>query len=173
MTREYWIGLAKDWGIALGIVTVAFIGWAAFSTPRPVSQGEAPAFALTTTDGALVNLSQFDDDEVVVLNFWFTTCGPCRHEIPELSKFHEHNPDVPMFGISVDSMPTTQLAGRSKKLGITYPVLHDADSRVASDYGVRIFPTTVLIKGGEVVLSRIGEVNERSLGELVASAREH
>ncbi len=171
MNREYWSGLAKDWGVALAVVAVAFGIWSFFATPRPVSDGPAPDFTLSALDGEVVNLADFGKDEVIVLNFWFTTCGPCRHEIPELAKFHKANPDVPMFGISVDDLPTSQLAGRSKKLGINYPVLHDVDSVVAGDYGVRIFPTTVIIKGGEVALSRMGEVNQRSLTEMVASAR--
>jgi len=173
LNRDYWVGLAKDWGVALGIVAIAFGIWSYIATPRPVSEGPAPEFTLAATDGAEVKLSQFGEDEVIVLNFWFTTCGPCRHEIPELVKFHDANPDVAMFGISVDNLPIQQLAGRSKKLGINYPVLHDSDSHVAGTYGVRIFPTTILIKGGEVVLSRIGEVNQRSLDQMVASARAH
>jgi peroxiredoxin len=173
VSRGYWLGLAKDWGLAIGVVVAAFAVWSLFATPRPVSDGPAPDFVLASVAGEEVKLSDFADDEVVVLNFWFTTCGPCRHEIPELTKFHEANPEVPLLGISVDALPLSQLAGRSKKLGITYPVLHDERSRVAADYGVRIFPTTILVRGGEVIMSRIGEVNERSLGKMVAAAKVH
>jgi len=171
LTRAYWVGLAKDWGLAIGIVACAFVIWSQVVTPGPVSEGPAPDFALASIHGDQVRLSDFGEDDVVVLNFWFTTCGPCRHEIPELTKFHEAHPDVPLLGISVDALPLAQLAGRAKKLGITYPVLHDADSGVAGDFGVRIFPTTIVVKGGQVVTSKIGEVNERALTEMVASAR--
>jgi len=171
VSRDYWVGLAKDWGLAIGLVLAAFLIWSYFMTPRPVSEGPAPDFSLASTTGDEVQLSAFDADEVVVLNFWFTTCGPCRREIPELARFHTSNPDVPLLGISVDALPTAQLAGRSKKLGINYPVLHDMDSRVAGDFGVRIFPTPVLVRGGEVISSRIGEVDERRLTQMVAAAR--
>jgi len=171
VSRRYWLGLAKDWGVSIGVVVAAFVLWGLFATPRPISDGPAPEFALSSLQGESVKLSDFGEDEVVVLNFWFTTCGPCRHEIPELTKYHEAHPEVPLLGISVDALPLRQLAGRSEKLGITYTVLHDERSQVAAAYGVRIFPTTIVVRGGEVISSRIGEVDERSLGAMVAAAR--
>ncbi|MCA9573597.1 MAG: hypothetical protein KC656_37435, partial [Myxococcales bacterium] len=56
----------------------------------------------------------------------------------------------------------------SKKLGITYPVLHDATAQVAGKYGVSLFPTTIVVHHGEIAHVRMGEVTKRSLEAMVA-----
>lgn len=161
------IGLLRDWGIALIVVVAVFAVWNTLLTPRPLSQGPAPAFTLPDVSGGEVSLSDFGDD-LVVLNFWFTTCGPCRHEIPELAAFHEEHPEIPLLGLSTDrGMPAATLKRKSEKLGINYPVLHDEASQVAAAYGVSLFPTTVVIARGEIQKVRMGEVNRRSLWEMV------
>ncbi|MEZ4316731.1 MAG: TlpA disulfide reductase family protein [Myxococcota bacterium] len=160
-------GLARDWLLATAVVVVLWFVWIQFMAPGPVSEGPAPDFTLSDLTGNEVRLSEHSD--VVVLNFWFTSCPPCRHEIPELSAFHEANPDVPIYGVSVDRMAPERLAAMSKRLGITYPVLHDATSQVAQKYSVSLFPTTIVIHDGGIAHVRMGEVTRSSLEAMVAS----
>lgn len=163
-------GLVRDWGIAILVVVVVVLGYGALSRPSPPALGPAPAFVLTDLDGAKVALPDVPGD-VVILNFWFTTCPPCRAEIPELSKFHDSHPDVPMYGVSTDvGMPTGRLKAQSERLGITYPVLHDARAEVAALYGVSSFPTTLIIRGGNVVGARVGAVDGTTLAQMVEAA---
>jgi peroxiredoxin len=164
-------GLARDWLLAIVVVVALWFVWLTFFAPSPQSSGPAPDFALADLQGEEVRLSEHD--HVVVLNFWFTSCPPCRHEIPELSAFHEANPDIPIYGVSVDRMAPERLAAMSRKLGITYPVLHDADSSVARLYGVSLFPTTVVVHQGEIANVRMGEVTKASLEAMVASVHDH
>src|SRR5437764_1505959 len=51
---------------------------AAAPTNRP-----APNFALAGIDGRTVRLSDYRG-KVVLLNFWYTGCAPCREETPAL-----------------------------------------------------------------------------------------
>jgi cytochrome c biogenesis protein CcmG/thiol:disulfide interchange protein DsbE len=166
---KFALDLLRDWGIAFAAVLVAFAAFNFFAAPRPKSEGPAPAFASADLTGAPVSLASLDaTGDVVVLNFWFTTCPPCRHEIPELARFHEERPDVPLVGISVDrNLPTDRLAATSKRLGINYPVVHDADMAISSAYGVGVFPTTVLVRDGQIVATRVGEVNGATLTRML------
>jgi len=166
----YWKNLAKDWGIALVIVVAAFFTWQLINS-RPLQEGGlAPAFQLTDLDNSQVQLANFAD-QTVVLNFWFTDCPPCRHEIPELVAFHDAHPDIPLLGISVDRMNKAQLTARSGQLGINYPVLHDRDLTVASAYGVSVFPTTMVLVNGEIKQVRVGEIDGNLLLEMVNHSR--
>ncbi len=146
MDRRFLTGMLKDWGLALLIVVGVLAVWSFFQ-PRPPSSGAAPDFVLTDLEGRTVSLADIEG-EVIVLNFWATWCGPCVAEIPELAAFHAENPDVPLYGISVDDgMPGARLAAKSGKLGITYPVLHDEDGRTSNAYGINGIPVTFVLDG--------------------------
>ena len=165
-------GIAKDWFLALGITLAVFGAWRVM-TPGLASTGPAPALELRTTDGGSIDLATLDN-EVVIVNFWATWCGPCRGEIPEFAAFYEQNPDIPILGVSVDrNMDTHKLGLMSKRLGINYPVLHDYSGAVANAWGVTAFPTTfVLDAQHQIIASHSGPLNRRHLEHYVAQVRE-
>ena len=109
---------------------------------------------------------------MVVLNFWFTNCPPCRKEIPELARWHEANPDVPLLGIHVDPrMPPGAVTQSAKRLGVNYPVLDDRTVKITRDYGIDTFPTTLVLVDGAVVDARIGALDGSTLDRMVAAVR--
>lgn len=164
-------GLLRDWGLALVVVVAVFVTYNLFFAPKPPGLGPAPDFTLPTPDGQAVTLSALEQ-EVVVLNFWFTTCPPCRAEIPELSAWSREHPDTPLYGVSTDvGMAPGRLKREAERLGVTYPVLHDARAEVASTYGIDVFPTTLVLRDGQIVNARIGAVSRETLDAMVASAR--
>ena len=169
--QSFFIGLARDWGIALVVVVAVFVGYGVIFAPKPPSLGPAADFTLSDLDGRDVTLSDIDA-ELVVLNFWFTSCPPCRAEIPELTAFAQAHPDIPIYGVSTDiNLPTGRLKVESQRLGIRYHVLHDDEARVARNYGVDIFPTTLVIRDMEIVQARVGALDRQMLEALVAQAQ--
>jgi cytochrome c biogenesis protein CcmG/thiol:disulfide interchange protein DsbE len=164
-------GLLRDWGIALAMVILAFAGYNFFFAPRAPSVGDAPDFTLSTPEGVSFTLSAAPA-ETLVLNFWFTTCPPCRAEIPELAAWSKAHPEIPLYGVSTDvGMPPGRLQREAQRLGVTYPVLHDAQAQVAGRYGIDVFPTTLVVSKGRIVASRIGRVDGAALDEMVEKAR--
>lgn len=164
-------GLLRDWGIAIVVVVVVFLGYNFLFPPKAPSLGPAPDFTLSNLDGKAVKLSSVDAD-LVVLNFWFTTCPPCRAEIPELSAFAAAHPDIPLYGISTDiNLSPGRLKRESDRLGIRYPVLHDIRADVARAYGVEVFPTTLVIQDMQIVKAKIGGLDRAMLEEMIAGVR--
>jgi thiol-disulfide isomerase/thioredoxin len=47
----------------------------------PGDRGGAVSFTGTAVDGATVTNADYAD-KVLVLNFWYANCGPCRAEAP-------------------------------------------------------------------------------------------
>jgi len=167
MDVKFWLGMARDWGVALLFIVAVLFIWGLFQ-PSPVTQGEAPDFTLADLEGHTVTLSEHRG-EVVVLNFWATWCGPCVQEIPELNRFHQQHPDVTLLGVSVDkNVPTSRVNAISKKLRIGYPVVHDPKAQIAEQYGIHTLPTTyVLDENGEIVRYHVGGLNQAILERMI------
>jgi thiol-disulfide isomerase/thioredoxin len=166
-TGSFLLQLLRDWGVALVVVLVVFAGYNVLFGPKAPALGPAPDFVLQDLEGRSVTLSQIDD-KPVILNFWFTTCPPCRAEIPELSKFHAEHPEVPIYGVSTDiNLATPQLKKASDRLGVRYPVLHDMRAEVAQKYGVGVFPTTLVIHDGQIINARVGAVDRAILESML------
>lgn len=171
-TSSFLGGLLRDWGIALAVVVAVFAVYNLVFAPRAPGLGPAPDFTLSTPEGRSVTLSSVTAD-TVVLNFWFTTCPPCRAEIPELSAWSKAHPDIPLYGVSTDvGMAPGRLKKEAERLGVVYPVLHDDRAEVAEQFGIEAFPTTLIVRGGRIVNSRVGAVNGATLDAMIASAAE-
>jgi len=106
--------------------------------------------------------------QVVVVNFWYANCPPCRKEAPDLASLSEqYEPDgVQFLGVNHTDAPGTAQAFE-RRFGIPYPSLHDQESAgVAAMQGVvplRAMPTTVVLDTQGRVAARILGLAERSI----------
>ena len=96
----------------------------------------------------------------LVINFWFTTCPPCKREMPALQSAHEtHGDSVHFIGVnSVDSRD--RMVEFADDIGVTYELLRDPDSELLVSNGIATFPTTIFVDANGVVVKQIsGEVS--------------
>ncbi len=129
-------------------------------------RGDALEFTGTAVDGSTVASADYAD-EVVVLNFWYAGCGPCRAEAPLLEKtFQATSPQGAQFlGVNIYDGPE-QATAFEKKYGITYPSLlakDDADLKLAfvAWTPLQAVPITlVLDRQGRVAARFIGQVQD-------------
>jgi len=83
--------------------------------------------------------------KAVVVNFWATWCAPCKEELPSLQTLHEISGGNPVvMGINVRE-PASRVTRYMKSTGLDFPVVLDAQGVLAQQWGVTVFPTTVLI----------------------------
>ncbi len=55
---------------------------------KPKTGQPAPAFEVKLFDGTKTTLDTYRG-KVVVINYWATWCGPCKAEIPMMSRYHQ------------------------------------------------------------------------------------
>lgn len=82
------------------------------------------------------------EGKVMVLNCWFTGCGPCRAEMPELSEWKNEMPDV-MFFSSTYERPETARPVLEKQQFNWIPLVNDT---IFKNYiGSNGYPMTVVV----------------------------
>lgn len=89
-----------------------------------------------------------NSDIPVVVDFWAPWCGPCKMIAPVLE-------DV-----------AAEYAGKVKVVKINV----DENTETAPKYNVRGIPTLLVVKGGEVVATKVGAVSKSQLVDFVNGA---
>lgn len=138
----------------------------------PAGRGEPVELSGTGYGGEAVDVADWRGD-VVVVNFWYAGCPPCRAEAPDLVDLAERYADdgVRLLGVnSTDDAGTAQAFERT--FGITWPTLDDAQARgVAAMQGVvalRAMPTTVILdREGRIAARVLGRADGSTLRALV------
>ncbi|RLP75665.1 TlpA family protein disulfide reductase [Mycetocola tolaasinivorans] len=108
--------------------------------------------------------------EVVVMNYWYAGCAPCRAEAPDLQALNEKydGKGAQFVGVNVFDQAETALAF-NKTYGITYPSIldvNDGSVKLAFTGQVRpnAVPTTLVIdKQGRVAARILGKISDRSI----------
>jgi cytochrome c biogenesis protein CcmG, thiol:disulfide interchange protein DsbE len=128
--------------------------------PQAAGEGESrrarpPDFELESLSGESLRLSAATG-QVILLDFWATFCEPCLTGMPHLESLYKRYRDrgFVVWGISIDG-PESVAHVRSEvaKLGVTFPILLDDESRVVALYNPKTSaPFSVLIgRQGEIL----------------------
>lgn len=117
---------------------------------------EAPNFKLRDLAGNVMSLSQLRG-KVVLLNFWATWCGPCRVEMPAMEQLYRTFPrgEFEILAVSTDPQGAAVTRPFQKRMGFTFPILHDSEYRVGLTYGARTIPITFMVDRHGIVRQKI------------------
>jgi thiol-disulfide isomerase/thioredoxin len=105
---------------------------------------------------------------VVVLNFWYAGCAPCRAETPDLAQIATdfEARGVQVVGVNVRDTAETALAF-ARNLNLNYPSVMDIESgAVVQAYTGVVSPSAVPTT---LVMNAKGEITARVLGRFEAS----
>ncbi|WP_415273997.1 TlpA family protein disulfide reductase [Aquiluna sp. Uisw_065] len=124
------------------------------------------AFAGLTESGQVLDSSAFEGN-VIVMNWWYSACAPCRAEAGDLAMLSvEFEDSVQFVGVNVRDTAETALAF-DRNFGIEYPSLIDAQSgQVSLAFTGVVSPQAVPTT---IVIDRDGKVASRILGRIEAS----
>lgn len=112
---------------------------------RDLKAARLPEVSLGDVSGGTVALSDLLGTPLVV-NFWYSTCPPCRRELPAFAQVEAALGDEVRFvGVNpVDAPAAAERFARSH--GMTYANLLDPDGEMLSAIGITVFPTTLLVR---------------------------
>ncbi len=109
----------------------------------------------------------------VLLDFWTYCCINCIHVLPELKKLEQAYPDsLVVIGVHSAKFATEQdsrnIAEAVMRYEIEHPVVNDKDRRIWKRFGVRAWPTLLLIDPeGYAVWGKSGETTFETLDAVI------
>jgi len=127
-----------------------------FGVQLPKQRKAAPLFSLPKLGGGQVALADARG-KLVLLHFWATWCGPCRHEMPLLHSMEQvlGSGNFRMICVNVDRGDSGAVQDYLDKTVPQFHTLLDRQGMVRNRYAVRGLPTTYLIDGDGKILGRI------------------
>lgn len=148
--------------LVLAIGATAFVAF----TDKPL----APTVSYTLLDGSRHSTGQLRG-QVVLVNFWATSCVTCVKEMPELIATHEkfRSRGYQTLAVAMSYDPPAYVVNFVETRKLPFLVAMDHDGMIARSFGdVQLTPTSVLInKRGEVVKRYLGEPDFAELHALV------
>ncbi|MDW8810177.1 TlpA disulfide reductase family protein [Streptomyces scabiei] len=144
-----------------------------FKRVPAAERADAPAFSGRTLDGKPVRLSDYRG-EIVVVNAWATSCGPCRAEAPALDRTYRTFKDrgVRVLGISTD-IERRNARAFQREFGLSYPSLHDPAGRQFLELprgmvNPQILPFTLFVdRAGRIAGAVQARLDEKELGAIL------
>lgn len=102
----------------------------------------------------------------LVINVWYSTCRPCKREMPVLqSAFETFGDRVDFFGVNPQDTQSRMIEFAAD-LGVSYELFRDPDGRFTVANGIAAFPTTLFVDTeGQVVEQIAGELSADELQE--------
>ncbi len=140
------------------------------------NRGEPVEWFGTTANGGVLKSSQLTG-VVVVMNFWYAGCAPCRAEAPELVELNREftGQKVQFIGVNVRDSASTA-AAFERRFNIVWPSVLDTNtgSVLLAFTGVvtpQAVPTTLVIDGkGRVSARVLGRIEKSTLKALIKTA---
>lgn len=132
-------------------------GVAASSDDR---QSETPELAVLDLDSNRRSLTELRG-KVVLVNFWTSWCPPCISEMPALKRLSRSLADerFALLAINVgEGRGVVQRFASLEEAGIS--LLRDVEGDLARQWGVKVYPTSVILDGnGHRLATIIGETD--------------
>lgn len=126
------------------------------------------AFNLTDINNNIWNSEKLKG-KVLLLNFWFTTCGPCIREMPHLNELVKQNKNSPVIFMAPAPENESQVNKFLKKFNFEYNII-PSSAEYISKLTIENFPTHIVVdKKGiirQVIIGYADDIKEKLQAEI-------
>jgi peroxiredoxin len=155
-------------------------------------EGNAPDFTLSSLEDKVVSLSDFKGS-IVVLLYWRADQERSLQAVQDLQGLYGKYKDkgLRVIGIIADAAQKKSVIQILRDNAVDFPVLLDSEREVYGAYGVRVYPSTIIIdregkvahgipghsltykvKMGGRLRYMLGEISEHELAEIMSPKKE-
>ena len=149
------------------LTTSGEVPYPTIATNKAVAGTGLPKASLLTLDDKKIDSSELVG-KPLILNFWYSTCEPCRREMPVLAASADtHSDTVRFVGINMNDSIETATAF-AEKYNVAYDIMFDPSGSFISDLGVATAPMTLFVDAQGVIVDQVaGEITSDKLESLI------
>ena len=150
------------------LTTPGEVPYPTIATNSAVAGTSLPHASLLTLDNKTIDSTTLIG-KPLILNFWYSTCEPCRREMPVLAASADaHSATVRFVGINMnDSVETAKES--ITKYNVLYDIMFDPSGSLISDLGIATAPMTLFVDAQGVIVDQVaGEITADKLESLIA-----
>ena len=133
-----------------------------------ISSGKTlPVATLDSVEGSEVDSTSLVGKPLLI-NFWYSTCEPCRREMPALNEAYvRYGERIDFVGVNMyDS--AVAAANFAQRYGVTFDILLDSRGELVSNLGIALAPTTILVdENGTIIHQESGELTSEEIDALI------
>jgi peroxiredoxin len=164
-------GQSRRWGSYTVVILMVIA--AVFAYQFMSKSNRAPDVILVQLNGERIALSSLRG-QVVMVNFWATSCTTCVKEMPEMVRTYEQYRDrgLDFIAVAMQYDPPSYVMNFAQTRQLPFRVAMDADASAAKAFGhVQLTPTTFVIdKQGKIIKQYVGEPDFKQLHALLEDA---
>jgi len=125
---------------------------------------------LETADGTAITVDDLlSRGRPVLINLWYSTCQPCKREMPALqAAFAEFGDRIDFIGINPQDSAAT-MTSFANEVGVGYELFRDPNGSFTVANGITTYPTTLLVSRDGLVIDQIaGELSSDEIRDAVS-----
>ncbi len=135
---------------------------ATIGTNASVEGATLPLVDLETNGGEVLSTADLLGQPLIV-NVWFSTCGPCKRELPEFAAVQTELGDrIRFVGVNPYDTPGTN-ESFARERGVGYELLRDPGSTFVDAVGISAFPVTLFVAADGTIVRQTGVLDEADL----------
>jgi peroxiredoxin len=136
------------------------------STNPQVSGDALPVVELETNDGEVITTADLLGQPLVI-NFWYSTCAPCKKELPDFAAVHaEYGDRVRFVGVNPYDVPEVN-ESFARERGVQYELLRDPDADYQITLEIATAPFTLFVAPDGTIVRQAGVLDAAQLTEYV------
>ena len=150
------------------LATPGEVPYPTIATNREVQGMSLPRATLLTLDNQSIDSSKLIG-KPLILNFWYSTCEPCRREMPVLTASAlAHSATIRFVGINMND--SIEIAKNFvSKYNVLYDIMFDPSGSFISKLGIGTAPTTLFVNAQGIIVDQVaGEITADKLESLIA-----
>ena len=149
------------------LTTPGEVPYPSIATNSAVAGTSIPQASLLTLDNKTIDSNTLIG-KPLILNFWYSTCEPCRREMPVLAaSAATHNSTIRFVGINMnDSVETAK--NFAEKYNVLYDIMFDPSGSFIGALGIGTAPMTLFVDAQGIIVDQVaGEISADKLESLI------